>query len=109
MSSSLIQKKWTQNLETGEVYSLPLKVDTAEVATIQLVTEAGGHATLQISNDEKNPSNWFDVPTNMQPQVNLQSPGGFWNISNLGCRFVRLKFNINHAGTAEFIALLKDT
>lgn len=109
MSSSLLQIKFNQTLGTGTVYSEPIKVDISEIATLQIVTEARGTALLQISNDEKNPTNWFDVSNAIQPHVNLDAPGGFWNISNLGCRFIRIKFNLHTGGAAEFIALLKDT
>lgn len=109
MSSAMHQEKFNQVLGTGTVYSNSIKVDICEILTIQVVTTAQGTATLQISNDEKNPTNWFDVPTSVQPAVTLAGPGGYWNVGNLGARFLRIKFVLSVGGSAQFIALLKDT
>lgn len=109
MSSAMHQVKFTQTLGTGTVFSDPIKVDISEIVTVQVVTAAQGSVTIQVSNDEKNPTNWFDVPTAVQPAVTLSGPGGFWNIGNLGSRYLRLKYTLSVGGSAELIALLKDT
>jgi hypothetical protein len=109
MSSAMHQVKFSQTLGTGTVFSEPIKVDISEIVTIQVVTTAQGSATIQVSNDEKNPSNWFDVPSSVQPAVTLSGPGGFWNIGNLGSRFLRLKYTLTLGGESQVIALLKDT
>jgi hypothetical protein len=103
------QVKFNQTLGTGTVYSDPILVDISEIVTIQVVTSAEGSAIIQVSNDEKNPVNWFDVPTAVQPAVTLSAPGGYWNIGNLGSRYLRLKFTLSTGGQAQIIALLKDT
>lgn len=109
MSSAMHQEKFTQVLGTGTVYSNPIKVDISEIVTVQVVTAAQGTVTIQVSNDERNPTNWFDVPTAVQPAVTLSGPGGFWNIGNLGSRYLRLKYVLTSGGNSEVIALLKDT
>jgi hypothetical protein len=108
MAEIVRQLKYTETLAAGTAYTHSLRVDDVNFVSIQLNTAETGVGLVQVSNDEGTPAIWFDAPSANIAPITLTGDGGFFSISDVACRWLRVKLETYSGGDVETLALLKD-